>query len=165
MHLRSYDARADDGGRMPASNPRITITLAPQVHAILRRLSQLTGNSQSGLVAELLLESMPVFERMGQVLEAAEKLKAEADAGKASIKEGLAHAQGKLERQLGLVLDTWDEGAKPILEAAERIDRRRGRLARTGRRAAAPTPMSNRGVTPQPKREAKATARARKGGR
>ena len=149
---------------MPASNPRITITLAPQVHAILRRLSELTGNSQSGLVGELLLESMPVFERMVQVLQAAEKLKAEADASKASIGKGLVEAQGKLERQLGLALETWDAASKPIVDAAEQVDRRRGREARTRRRSTS-TPMSNRGVTPQPNKPNQAKPKAKKGAR
>ena len=64
---------------MPAVNPRITITITPELHAVLRRLSELSGQSQSGIVGELLGESVPVFERMVTVLEAAQKLKAEAE--------------------------------------------------------------------------------------
>ena len=56
---------------MPTSNPRITITLQPAVSAILKRVSDLTGDSQSSVVASLLEQSMPVFERLVQVLEAA----------------------------------------------------------------------------------------------
>lgn len=63
---------------MPAANPRITITLKPEVHEVLKRLSSLTGNSQSSMVGEILNDSFPVFERMVQVLSAAEKMRADA---------------------------------------------------------------------------------------
>lgn len=140
---------------MPAVNPRITITLKPEVHAILRRLSALTGNSQSAMVADLLESSQPIFERMATVLEAAERLKAEGMQAPDSIRQSLDDAQSKLEGQLGLALDAMDEGTRPILQAAEKVARRAGRgvpargEARPARSAAAP--MSNRGVTPHGK--------------
>ena len=56
---------------MATKNPRLTITLTPSLAAQLRRLSELTGNSQSSLIAELLDGSGPVFDKMIQVLEAA----------------------------------------------------------------------------------------------
>ena len=82
---------------MPAKNPRLTITLQPVLAAQLRRLSELTGNSQSALIAELLEGSEPIFTRMIQVLEAAEQavwLQHEAAhiAGPAFIADELAHA-------------------------------------------------------------------------
>lgn len=163
---------------MPAVNPRITITLKPEVHAILRRLSALTGNSQSAMVAELLESSQPIFERMAVVLEAAERLKAEGMQAPESIRQGLDNAQSRLEGQLGLALETMDQGTRPILEAAETVGRRAGRgadalprtAARTVRRPKAP--MSNRGVTPHGKTLGKGKAggqpsvkkSARKGG-
>lgn len=145
---------------MPAVNPRITITLTPAVHAVIQRLSQLGDESMSAIVGGLLAETLPVFERIAQVMEAAVKLRQQADASRQEFKDGLSDAQGKLEAQLGLALEHMDEGFRPILEAAEKVDlraRRAGgardaqRAARApdGRRAAAkrPTPMSNRGVT------------------
>lgn len=135
---------------MPAKNPRLTITLQPTLAAQLRRLSELTGNSQSALIAELLEGSTPVFDRMIALLEAAHQAK-EAIRGQAI--EGLDEAQGKLERQLGLALDTWDAAAAPLLEQMEDVKRRaarrpsggpRERGAAEGRSAA--TPPSNRGV-------------------
>ena len=56
---------------MATKNPRLTITLQPSLAAQLRRLSELTGNSQSSLIAELLEGSGPVFDRMIKVMEAA----------------------------------------------------------------------------------------------
>ena len=54
---------------------RLTITLQPTLAAQLRKLSQLTGNSQSALIGELLEGSGPVFDRMIQVMEAAKTAK------------------------------------------------------------------------------------------
>jgi hypothetical protein len=136
---------------MPAVNPRITITLKPEVHAILKRLSALTGNSQSAMVGSLLESSATVLERMVTVLEAAERLRSEGMQAPESIRQSLDDAQAKLEQQLGLALDVMDEGARPLLEASEKVARRTGRGApargRTRTERSATTPMSNRGVT------------------
>ena len=60
---------------MPAKNPRLTITLQPTLAAQLRKLSELTGNSQSSLIGDLLEGSGPVFDRMIKVMEAAKTAK------------------------------------------------------------------------------------------
>lgn len=124
--------------RMPTLNPRITITLTPSVHALLRELSGLTGNSQSALVAELLETAAPVFERVVASLKAAATVHEEA---KAQIAAGLDRAQSKLEEQMQLMLTTMDEGTRPLLEEAEKVKRRAGRVAST------PRPVT-RGVGP-----------------
>lgn len=138
--------------RMPTANPRLTITLEPALAAQLRRLSVLTGNSQSKLIAELLEGSTQVFDRLIRVLEAAEAAK---ESIKSSTVKDLEVAQAKIEAQLGLALEAMDEGARPLLEEAEAIKRRRsaprkrpGGPAERGVPAAggAPTPPSNRGV-------------------
>lgn len=129
---------------MPAINPRITITLTPSIHAILKRLSQLSGDSQSALVAGLLQTSAPVFERMVTVLEAAHRLKEEARRAPDEIQASLESAQARLEGQFGLALSEIDEGFRPMLEEAEKVSRR-------GARAAKRPPSSNRGVTPHQK--------------
>lgn len=157
---------------MPAVNPRITITLTPETHAVLRSLSALTGNSQSAIVGELLNESRPVFDRMVQVLQAAQKLKETAQEDRSSWLKTIDKAQAKLEEQLALSLGTMDDGFRPLLDQAEKVNRRaagaggtrvRGTAAPAG--GAAFTPMSNRGVTPQPTRGRTARKTATKGGR
>lgn len=156
---------------MPAVNPRITITLKPQTHAALQRMSALAGNSMSSIVGELLEQSQPVFDRMVRLLEAAAKIKDSAQGEKDRIAKSLEDAQANLERQLGLSLEWMDERAAPILEAAEKLDRRAGRADRDARppraRAARPaqraTPISNRGVTPSPKRANEAKTQKDKG--
>lgn len=144
---------------MPAKNPRLTITLQPTLAAQLRRLSELTGNSQSALIAEMLEGSTPIFDRMITLLEAAHQAK---DSLRGQAVEGLDVAQSKLEKQMGLALDTWDQAASPLLEQMEAIKRRAARSApaAAARSAARParggtkqgkgTPPSNRGVRSTP---------------
>ena len=125
----------------------------------MRRLSELAGNSQSGLIAELLEANEATFARLITVLEAAHTAK---DALTTEMSAGLEKAQGKMEQQLGLVLEALDEGVAPILDAAEKVTRRAPRKAARGPRAAGAaaarkgaarkvqTPLSNRGVRSTP---------------
>ena len=139
---------------MTTQNPRLTITLQPSLAAQLRRLSQLTGNSQSSLISELLDGSAPVFDRLIQVLTAAE-------GAKASLRGHLAldmvEAQNKIEKQLGLSLDDFGTATQPMLDEFEAIRRRASKRAGRGALATArtvsgakPTPISNRGVRSDP---------------
>jgi hypothetical protein len=155
---------------MPAVNPRITITLKPQTHAALQRMSALAGNSMSAIVGELLEQSQPVFDRMVRLLEAAQKIKDNAKEERERIAKGLEEAQTNLEKQLGLSLEWVDEASAPVLQAAEKLERRAGRgerkalpRTRTAQPARRPTPLSNRGVTPRenPKTLVEGTAKKR----
>lgn len=124
--------------------------------AQLRKLSELTGNSQSALIGDLLEGTGPVFDRMIQVLEAAKSAK-ESIRGK--LADDMEHAQAKMEGALGLVLEGFDEFTGSLLDEAEAVTRRARRKAPAlrlrppsgGLVAAAPTPISNRGVRYDPK--------------
>ena len=141
---------------MPAKNPRLTITLQPSLAAQLRKLSELTGNSQSALIGDLLEGSGPVFDRMIQVLEAAKTAK---ESMRGKLADDMEQAQAKMEGALGMVMDGFDQFTGSLLDEAEAVTRRARRKApasgaRTpagGHGAAAPTPMSNRGVRYDPK--------------
>lgn len=136
---------------MATKNPRLTITLQPSIAAHLRKLSELTGNSQSGLIADLLDGSEPVFERMIHVLEAAKSAKA-AMKGKLAI--DMEAAQTKMEGALGIAMDGFEAYTGTLLDEAEAVQRRARRgghasaaqAPRAGVGAASPTPLSNRGV-------------------
>lgn len=106
---------------MATQNPRITITLTPSTHSILQELSSLTGNSMSALVGDLLASNEPVFIRMTTVLRAAKEVTHQ---GHAQMVEALEKAQGKLEAQLGLALETMDQVTLPMLQKAEAVRRR-----------------------------------------
>lgn len=144
MHLITYDAT------MPSVKPRITITLEPQVHEVLKRLSSLTGNSQSSMVCEILTDSLPVFERMVEVLAAAEKLRADAMSSQQEIGRGLKLAHGRVERQLGLCLADLDETFQAVLDAAVAPA-----SVPVAAAVEASAPISNRGVrsTPEAKKK------------
>lgn len=143
---------------MPTKNPRLTITLQPLLAAQLRRVSELTGNSQSKILSEMLEGSTVVFERLIRVLEAAQV----AQAGiRGKVSQDMAEAQQRVEQQLGLILDDLDQTTAPLLDEVETITRRArkepdgsrrkaqrggGRQAPDAHVSASPTPISNRGV-------------------
>ena len=106
---------------MPAKNPRLTITLQPTLAAQLRKLSELTGNSQSSLIGELLEGSGPVFDRMIQVMEAAKTAK---ESMRGRIAGDIEQAQARLEEGLGMALEGFDQWTGSLLDEAEAVTRR-----------------------------------------
>lgn len=157
MHFAQYDAP------MSTSKPRITITLEESTAERLRRVSELTGNSQSKLVSEVLQQADAVFDRLIVVLEAAEQAKKKLS--RASV-QGLAAAQRRVEAQLGLAMEDFNEATEPFLalggqkrvregsprgEGPARADGesvlKKGKRFRGGK---VPTPLSNRGVRSSP---------------
>lgn len=103
------------------------------------------------MISEVLEQAVPVFERLIVVLEAAEKARADM---KESAVVRLSDAQARIEQQLGLVLDDFDQATAPLLESVEKVQRRRrasgtrqGHASVTAQR---PTPISNRGVRYDP---------------
>lgn len=144
---------------MPTQNPRLTVTLKPSTHAQLEEVSRLTGDSKSALIAQILEQAHPVFDRLVKVLQAAEQAKHEV---RAKASADLENAQARIERQLGLMLGEFDVATGDLLQQAEEV-RRRGRRRVRGAgdsraAAAASTPPSNRGVrsTANPVKKAKA---------
>ena len=147
---------------MPTLHPRINVTLSQPAAIVLRRLSELTGNSQSRLIGEMVQEALPVLERMVQVLAAADQAKLVA---RTSSAQRMDEMQRKVEAQLGLVLEGFDEYSGSLLsevESGKRRERRPGGQARAARPGAARvvasvapgkkagrgavTPPSNKGV-------------------
>lgn len=133
---------------MPAKNPRLTITMQPALHALFRRLSELTGQSQSRLVFELLDGSQPAIHKVIQLIEASNNAKEQLVG---SIAQDLKSAQDRVEQQLCLVLDSLGDGAfaQSTMWEAEAIKyRRRTVSAKRGRGGdgAVSPPVSNRGV-------------------
>ena len=100
------------------------MTLTPSLAAQLRRLSELTGNSQASLVSELLEGQELVFAKVIRALEAAQEVRGSMVQ---SLAEDLDRSQAVIESQLGLVLDEFDNGVSPLLAQAEAIKRRKGR--------------------------------------
>jgi hypothetical protein len=139
---------------MPAKYPRLTITMRPGLHAMLRRLSELTGQSQSALIFELLDGAEPVLARVIRLLEAATVAK---DELRGKLSQEMHSAQERIEHQLAISLDAVGEhDVGELLADAEGPRRRRRKGSGAARSSDAaghadrpqadPTPMSNRGV-------------------
>lgn len=124
---------------MPTKNPRLTMTLSPPLAAQLRRMSELTGNSQAALVSELLEGNSAVFDRLIRLLEAARDAKGEMVA---QFVEDMNAAQTKIEQHLNLSLEALDvatpaaDEVPSLLEGVEKVKRRAGRAAPEGPRPA-----------------------------
>lgn len=123
---------------MPTKNPRLTLTLSPPLAAQLRRLSELTGNSQAGLISELLEGNTNVFARLIRLLEAAHEAKGSMVT---QFVEDMNMAQSKIEKQFALSLEALDLATPephtaPLLEGVEQVKRRAGRTAPEGPRPA-----------------------------
>ena len=157
---------------MPTTNPRLSVTLRPSTAATLRRLSELTGNSQSAMVSELLEQSEPVFQRMTVLLEAAQRAQKEAKAGMA---ESMERAQSRLEKTLGVVMTEFDDYTGDLLAGLEDVQRRARREPARQAAAGAPAPaaalplsakrppLSNRGVRNTTHKQNQRLTQAKKG--
>lgn len=65
---------------MATEKPRITITLEPEQHAVLRRLAELQGGSMSRIVSEFLGEVTPILSQVADSLELAQRALSDARA-------------------------------------------------------------------------------------
>jgi len=153
---------------MPAINPRIQVTLKPSLHAVIRRLSDATGNSMSALISEFLEPNEAVFERMVLIIEAAASAR---DEVKEKIARNMSEVQTEIESKLGLTLDLFEGSTGDLLKQAETVGRRRrpparSGMARGGRQPAEPAvapSLTGGSGTPQKgaKKASKSTSKAR----
>jgi hypothetical protein len=134
---------------MPTSNPRLSITVTPELSAVIERLCILLGHSKSAFLADLLHSSLPVFERMIQALEAAKLLQDEARNAPNEFKASMKAGQERIEEQLGLALDTMDDAFRPLLKESEKVIRRAKAGSATGAAGALPG-GPKKGSTPRP---------------
>ena len=107
---------------MPAVNPRVSVTLTPAMDAVLKRLSDVSGQSKSSLIAEILEQSQPVFERMALILETAKSATKDA---KERMAANLEEAHTQLLHQAGLVDDLFTQQTADLVGELEQIGRRK----------------------------------------
>jgi hypothetical protein len=140
---------------MATKKPRLTITLQPALSAQFRKLSELTGNSQSSLIADLLEGSEPVIARVIQVLEAAEVAK-QSLSGK--LTGDMERAQAQVEGALEIAMHGFKDFTGSMIEEAEAVTKKAPRKGHASAAQApseepgeaSPTPISNRGVRLDP---------------
>lgn len=85
---------------MPATNPRISISIPLYRHDLLRRLAGLQGVSVSSMVGDLLAEFYPVLERVCVALEAAKQAQ---ESSKAGVREAADRALREMEPLMAAV--------------------------------------------------------------
>ena len=103
---------------MSTKNPRISVMLKPSTSALLIRVGQLTKQSQSSMISEIVESAEPVFERLITVLEAALLVSQQL---KDDTKKHLEDAEQKLHDQLGVTLALFDEVSAPIVNEAIKV--------------------------------------------
>lgn len=134
---------------MATTKPRITVTLTQRQYDVLRVISDCGGQPMSAFISELLEQSLPVLERMG---ESFRKIKAAQDEQRKRIAEELDQAQAEVEPVLEQVLGQFDLFMAKVESAcdATETDARGLERAVSGGARAPETPATNRGVTPSP---------------
>lgn len=107
---------------MPTVNPRINVTLSPQLDLVVQRLAACQRVSKSQVLRELLEAAEPGLQRAVTLMEAA------AGASKA-MKEGFAQsldkAQSKAEAHLAAALSHMDQTTLDLVQQAEAVRGRR----------------------------------------
>lgn len=133
---------------MATTKPRITITLNDKSYAVLKSISDCSGQPMSTFVTEMLDSARPTLERMAATFQ---KIKRAQDAERARFLESVDEAQAALEPVVMKTLGQFDL----FLGAVENVVD--GMVAGGGRVAAAPSaipsaparsPSTNRGDTP-----------------
>lgn len=129
---------------MATNKPRITVTLTPSQHRILKALSGYTGQSMSAYVSEMLAVSEPTLERMAATFQ---RLKQASDLRKQAIVAQLEEAQAVFEPLAMSAVEQSDLFLMRLEEAATGAPPARPVDGRTGRTGDAASPLTNRGVT------------------
>jgi hypothetical protein len=102
--------------RMPTIKPRVNVTLEPAAHAALQKLSAITGDSMSKIIADLVSPCVPALGRMAVALERARDAPAE-------VRAGLLAAVESAERDFLPVIEAGraaGEAGLATIEAASR---------------------------------------------
>lgn len=114
---------------MPATSPRITITLDPQDHETLKRLAELQGVPMSRIIREFVRETGPILSQLADTLEAAHKAEASAAIrfrqAAQRAEEDLRPLADMIRNQFDLFADDIQGKLKTASESADAQDRKR----------------------------------------
>lgn len=160
---------------MATKRPRITITLNERQHAVLQAISRTGGQSMSGFVTGMIEAALPTLERMAATFQVVHQAH---EQERARFVQAMDRAQQHVEplallavNQLDLFLDEMTHQPEPVAAGTRPgsstgtdplPERPAGRKKTGAKRAAgdAPTPRTNRGVTPHPQTARKAAPAA-----
>lgn len=125
---------------MSTTRPRITVTLTDHQHAVLKRMSELSGSSMSYIVCDFLDTALPMLERVVVAMQAASQASQE-------VKDGLVQSFTKAEQEilpeLSRMMGQLDMLLEPVPAAGSA---QAGPAVGSGTRRRKDPPTSNRGV-------------------
>ena len=127
---------------MATLKPRITITLEPHVHEVLRRLSAAGGESMSAIVTSFLDVAVPPMERMVVIMEQAKTLPAET---MEEVRGSILRAEAKLLPSVMALIDQSDLFFSEVGEVTGPREAGAKRTELAARKALPPVPVT-RGV-------------------
>lgn len=132
---------------MPTKNPRINLSVPPDLYDLIQRLGKVSGKSMSAAIVEMLEEGRPVLERVVVVGEAARKLQDDAKgAFRAKVEETEASIESHLQAAIGQA-DMFLSGLEQKVQQAQKAARAQTDAAVGG--AVARKPSSTRETTKQ----------------
>lgn len=134
---------------MATTKPRITITLNDKSYAVLKAISECSGQPMSTFVTEMLDSARPTLERMAATFQ---KIKRAQDAERARFLENIDEAHAAIEPVVMETLGQFDLFLGKIENAVGIQTVTDASLASTGigcMPAAAASPPTNRGDTPR----------------
>ena len=137
---------------MATTKPRITVTLTPRQHEVLKTISDCGGHSMSTLLGELIEASLPTFERMANTFK---KIHQAQQTERARMVEAMDEAQAVLEPIAQAAVDQFDLFCGRI-DAQIDASAVAARAAASDASMAEPSPSTNRGDTPSRGKGAKA---------
>ena len=126
---------------MATTKSRITITLNDKSYAVLKAISECSGQPMSTFVTEMLDSARPTLERMATTFQ---KIKRAQDAERVRFLENMDDAQAAIEPVVMQTLGQFDLFLGRIEQAAE------GRGAGVGRLRPAPAPLPSAGAASPP---------------
>lgn len=135
---------------MATKNPRITITLNPNVYRVLQSISETSGQPMSSFVVEMIEGALPTIERMAATFQ---KVKRAQEGERKRFLEALDDAQSAIEPVVMETIGQFDLFLGKIGTAADALADG-GAAAAAGASASPPT---NRGDTPQREKRLKAS--------
>jgi hypothetical protein len=120
---------------MPTTNPRVYVTLSPELDSLVGRMSALERISKSQLIREMLEAAQPTLGKACALMEAASKA---SKGARTDLADSLEHSQSVLEAELENMLQAVASHSGDLVSMAEEVrGRRPGKMPQ-----ASPGPVS-----------------------
>ncbi len=131
---------------MATTKPRITITLTERQYAVLRKMSDSSGQPMSGFITDLIEAALPTMEKMSGTFQ---QIRSFQDDRKMKVLAAMDEAQAAFEPLIDYLLTNAGIALDKGLEAEQKIlsEERSERTKKISAKAV--TTSTNRGVTPQ----------------